>query len=83
MYIVVPYQMFDTQQNILFYEDGECIKTDYVATSNLATALASYCSESEVSKINIIGNPIYLEKIKSQMYSKFTSSDVEVNIIER
>ena len=85
MHIVVPYQMFDAEQNILFYEDGECVKRDYVATPNLAAALSAFCAEDPtIDRVDIVGNPAYLEKIKRQMNSRFGFNDqVEINICGR
>ena len=86
MYIVVPFQMFDAEQNILFYNDNdECIKKDYVATPNLAAALYGFCAEDPtIERVDIVGNPAYVEKIKRQMKTKFAFNDqIEINIIQR
>ena len=83
-HIVVPYQMFDGEQNIIIYENGECIKTDYVATGSLREALYAMCKEdTNIKRIDIVGNKNYLDKIRKDMKTKFDISNVEVKIIER
>ena len=84
MHLVIPYQMFDSQQKIVMYENGECISTDYVATTNLAAALYSLCTDNpSIDQVDIIGNQNYLEKIKKQVQTKFKESSVKINIVNR
>lgn len=81
--IIVNFKPFISEQEILVYIDGACVKQKRVKIEDVTNVVYGLKSNYVIDVINLVGNKDYVSKFKAELMTKFEKDNVEINIVER
>lgn len=82
-HIIVNFHDFAFDQEILVYIDGVCEKQMQVPVSDLTNVVFGLSDLYNITQIDMCGNPEYLSKFKAELLTKYSNTNLEINIIKR
>lgn len=81
-HIIVDFQPFLAQQNIMVYIDGVCEKQIQVEIDRIVDAVNGLRKQYNINQIDLCGNQNYLTNFRTKMNNKF-EDNCEINIIKK
>ena len=78
--VVVFFQPFAIQQNIVVYKNNEIINNRQVKITDVAATVKGLCSQYNIKSVDLKGNKDYLNKYKAEILTGDYNL-LDVNII--
>ena len=71
---------FVMKQKIEVYKEGECVETLESNFDNIENLCYELCKEYDINQVNLIGNKMFNMKIKKDMNTKYSDSDIIITL---
>lgn len=82
-HIIVQFEPFDIQQQIMVYIDGKCVSHSYTTVDKIVDTVDALKIEYNINQIELYGYHDYLTRYKALMKTKFNDNNCKIDIIER
>lgn len=82
-HIIVQFEPFDIQQQIMVYENGECVSHSYATIDKIVEVVDVLKAKYNIKQIELYGYRDYLARYKALMKTKFNDNDCKIEIIGR
>lgn len=79
--LVVMFNPFLVNQEIDVYQNGACVKQDYVTIEDVVDKIKIYCEMYDIPRINLCGNHHFVNKFEKALRTEY--SNKTINVIER
>lgn len=80
--LIVNFHPFMIQQEIDVYQDGACVKQDFVTIEEVVDKIRFYCSMYDIPRINLCGNRDFVNKFEKVLRTCYDASKT-INVIPR
>lgn len=81
--IVVAFQPFSVNQNVIVYSDGDILEEFSVEMDKIVDVISGLKKQYNSTNIDLIGSEDYLTHFKTRLLSKFAEEPAQINIISR
>lgn len=82
-HIIVNFQPFALQQEVLVYVDGACIYQTKVTIDEFHSTIKGLKDKFSINKVDLCGNSAYLSRFKAELGLEFGNDNTEINIYQR
>lgn len=82
-HIIVNFQPFVVEQEILVYTNGECVYQAKVEIDRVPSVVKGLKNKFNIDKIDLCGNSQYLSRFKAELGSEFDNDETEITIYQR
>ena len=76
--IVVNLSMFTLEQDVFYYEDGDCVERRKVGMNDIPTAIEQLKKKYQVHKISIAGPADFAADVGKSISTTFDNCEVEI-----
>lgn len=80
--IVVMFHPFEIQQDVMVYQNGECVNQLHPALNDTVKTLCGLNNQYHIDRINLCGIPAFVNKYVRELKSQF-SNNPTIEIVSR
>ncbi len=83
--IVVDFSLFNLEQDIYCYIDGDCVEHRKVSLDDVATTIKQLKKKYQISRISLVGNNDFASKMRDEIMTtcEFGFEECPIDIIAR
>ena len=76
--IVINLSMFTFEQDVYYYEDGDCVEKRKVSMDDIETTVAQLRKKYQVHKISVAGPMDYVNQLGKELSTTFDNCAIEL-----
>ena len=78
--IIINFRPFVLKQQVLVYQNGECVKELHFLPNEIVDAVASLCKEYETPRVSLCGSKMYVSRYAERLNTKFNEMNLDIDM---